>query len=129
MIKFLITSAAIIFFALAGVTYSKAAECQYGTTQQMLDKLSEIQGVQVQELKEHDVQTMIKKLGPPPGTDGIENIVIYRADKDQGAALFITQNGCLVNKIGPVPADALNNFLAKATGAVDAGLEFTWNYA
>lgn len=103
--------AGLMMFAYG--TYARAADCEQGVWSEVQTKLAE-RGT-VEKLSDVSVKILLDKLGPPPGIEG--DFDLYLGKQPPLAAIFVVQNGCIVNRIGPVPAEAIDKLL----GITNAG--------
>lgn len=99
--------------ALAGlvfVTPVLAQECEYGTQVELNTQVARAAetGAVVKTLTDTEVAEVLEKVGRPPNAADSPGIGITRVDHEGWAALFFTQNGCFIDRIGPVPVDMLN---------------------
>lgn len=86
------------------------AACEHDTVENLqvqVDRAKEI-GAVAKVLTNAEVAEVLDKVGKPPNAVEDMGIGIIRVDHEGWAALFFTQNGCYINRIGPVPVDLLN---------------------
>ena len=103
MFNRIIAAAAIGLMLLAGaVTYAHSAECEYGSFDEWKTQMETIDATSVQ-MTDGDVSRILADKGPPPnGKPGV-HYTAHLVTKDDMAAIFFFQEGCLVNRIGPAP--------------------------
>jgi hypothetical protein len=111
MIKFLITTAAIIFLGLAGVTYSKAAECTTLSKVEAREEMAKIEGVEVYDLTKAEIAKVLDKKGVPPNAVPDAEIEMELVAKENIRAINVYQNGCFINRLGPTSPEAIDRLL------------------
>lgn len=107
------TIVAAIFVGLAVVSFApsaKAEECGYGTAAELNEQLSAIENIHTYDFTEAEVAAFEAAKGRPPNaTEG--KIEIKKVETDAVGGLFFTQNGCFINRIGPMNLDQFRFFL------------------
>lgn len=102
-------AALVLMFGLSAPAI--AAECEYGTVERLETIYAETQKIYPdmvrKTLTDREVQQIIDAVGRPPNAkEGV--ISVERIDIDGTTVLVFTQDGCFINKIGPIPTDLMN---------------------
>jgi hypothetical protein len=119
MIKYLYASLAALFLLTAGYTYAHSAptvgdEPKVCAASQVWsgikEKLESIDGTRVTQLNKGMIQSLKDKAGDPPHAEG-DDYDAYLVEQAQMGAVFIVQNGCAVDRLGPGALERLKSML------------------
>ncbi len=101
--RILIAATTGLFLLAAAVSYARADGCQFGSFEAWQTQIAEIDGAVTTQLPDGDVARIIESKGAPPnGKEGV-HYTAHLVVKDDMAAIFFFQEGCLINRIGPAP--------------------------
>lgn len=117
MIKTIAIISAILF-ALAGSISLARADCASGITLAEAAENFTKNGAQVQVLTPADVSRIIDTKGAPPnGEDNVPYEMILVLQNGMGA-IFVSQNDCLINRIGPAPEFVIQQLFGQVSAIV-----------
>lgn len=118
MTKFIkkIIAAATLGLALVTTAPALAAECEMGSKAEQIEALSKVDGVQVVNLSEDLVKSLIEKKGSPPNAVEGVPVEMVLASKDDVGLILVFQNDCFINRIGPAPKQLIMNILGLSEG-------------
>lgn len=95
---------------LALVTPTLAADCSISTKEAAQELLAN-NNIAHRMLTEFETKALIEAKGPPPNAVEGEPIEIELVYTEEFAGLNVYQNGCFINRFGPLPKHMMFNFL------------------
>ena len=109
------------FLAVLLMTFSLSlpafAACEYGTFD-AVRAAADSQNVALTELTDAEMASLLNKKGPPPNAEEGKAIRVYVARVGDNSVLLIEQDGCFLNRLGPLPTPVLNDLIGSTQAEV-----------